>query len=194
MKKLLAIFLAFILFIPTASALAPDIGDLSVAELLDLREAIDNRLRELGYYPYIELQKNDQGEEVAVLQARLAELGYYKENVTGKYDSNTVTAVKAFEKANKLKQDGVATIDDQMLLFGTVASVSAASNQSAKSSAKSTESKSTESKAVYVWIPKSGSKYHRKESCSKMKDPKRVTLESAKSSGYTACSKCNPPK
>lgn len=45
-----------------------------------------------------------------------------------------------------------------------------------------------------VWIPKSGSKYHSKSTCSNMKSPKSVTLTEAKRLGYIPCSKCNPPR
>lgn len=43
-----------------------------------------------------------------------------------------------------------------------------------------------------VWIPTNGgNKYHSKPSCSKMKNPKEISLEQATKSGYTACQKCN---
>lgn len=45
-----------------------------------------------------------------------------------------------------------------------------------------------------VWIPKSGSKYHSKSTCSNMKGPSQVSLDVAKSLGYTPCKRCNPPK
>ena len=44
---------------------------------------------------------------------------------------------------------------------------------------------------VLVWIPKSGSKYHSKPNCSRMKNPRQVTLEAAIQAGYGPCSKCN---
>lgn len=42
----------------------------------------------------------------------------------------------------------------------------------------------------YVWIPNTGSKYHKTSTCSGMKNPSKVTVEEAKSYGYTPCSKC----
>lgn len=44
-----------------------------------------------------------------------------------------------------------------------------------------------------VWIPKSGSKYHSKSTCSNMKNPVQVTLAEAKDGGYGPCKKCRPP-
>ena len=48
------------------------------------------------------------------------------------------------------------------------------------------------SSGITVWIPQSGSKYHAKPSCSRMKYPSQVSLEEAKKRGYEPCSKCNP--
>ncbi len=44
--------------------------------------------------------------------------------------------------------------------------------------------------AVMVWIPKTGSKYHRNASCSNMKNPTQVTLSQAQKQGYEPCKKC----
>lgn len=45
-------------------------------------------------------------------------------------------------------------------------------------------------KGEMVWIPKSGSKYHSRSSCSNMKNPVEVGISYALSKGYTACKKC----
>lgn len=42
----------------------------------------------------------------------------------------------------------------------------------------------------YVWIPKSGKKYHYKKNCSGMRNPSKVKVSAAKKKGYTACKKC----
>lgn len=42
----------------------------------------------------------------------------------------------------------------------------------------------------YVWIPKSGKKYHISDSCSGMKNPQQVPLQDAINAGYEPCSKC----
>ena len=41
-----------------------------------------------------------------------------------------------------------------------------------------------------VWIPKTGSKYHRKLSCSNMKNPSQVSKQVAIQRGYEPCKKC----
>ncbi|MBE6622406.1 MAG: hypothetical protein E7630_05605 [Ruminococcaceae bacterium] len=50
---------------------------------------------------------------------------------------------------------------------------------------------SNDEKVTMVWIPKTGSKYHSNSTCSNMKSPKQVTLETAKKQGYTACKRCH---
>jgi peptidoglycan hydrolase-like protein with peptidoglycan-binding domain len=47
------------------------------------------------------------GADVQTLQQRLKTLGYFKATVTTKFGSITRTAVKAFQKANKLAADGI---------------------------------------------------------------------------------------
>ena len=42
-----------------------------------------------------------------------------------------------------------------------------------------------------VWIPRTGSKYHSRSNCSKMKNPVQVTLQEAVSMGYTPCKVCH---
>lgn len=46
---------------------------------------------------------------------------------------------------------------------------------------------------VVVYVTRTGSKYHR-YGCSYLKSCIKTTLSSAKSSGYSACSRCNPPR
>ncbi len=49
-----------------------------------------------------------RGAEVRSIQKKLKELGYYSGSVDGIYGSKTANAVKAFQKACGLTQDGVA--------------------------------------------------------------------------------------
>ena len=41
-----------------------------------------------------------------------------------------------------------------------------------------------------VWIPKTGKKYHSKQTCSNMKNPSETSLEKALKMGYEPCKKC----
>lgn len=53
------------------------------------------------------VQQGDNGQEVTALQQRLAKLGYFKGNVTGRFGSATKEAVIKFQKDKGLKADGV---------------------------------------------------------------------------------------
>ena len=54
------------------------------------------------------LKQGSRGDSVRQLQKKLIDLGYLSGSADGVYGSKTVAAVKAYQKANKLKADGVA--------------------------------------------------------------------------------------
>ncbi|WAL62528.1 peptidoglycan-binding domain-containing protein [Thermocoleostomius sinensis] len=53
------------------------------------------------------IQLNDEGEQVAELQQRLAELGYYNGDFSGVFDYATEAAVMQFQRNNGLEADGI---------------------------------------------------------------------------------------
>jgi cytoskeletal protein RodZ len=60
--------------------------------------------------------------------------------------------------------------------------------------ATSTKSTQTENKSVTVYVTKTGEKYH-SDGCSSLSKSKiPMSLSDARASGYTPCSKCNPPQ
>lgn len=63
------------------------------------------------------VRSGDKGIIVRSIQSMLQMKGY-SVSVTGTFDSKTVSAVKAFQKKNGLKQDGICGEDTQKLLFG----------------------------------------------------------------------------
>lgn len=129
------------------------------------------------------IKQGMKGDAVKNLQERLILLGYLASGkADGDFGGGTLSAVKAFQKANGLAVDGVV---------GTT-TLAALNSEDAIASA-SSKSNETE-KEIMVWIPKSGKKYHDSSSCSNMKDPKKVTLEEAVSMGYEPCKKCDPPR
>ena len=73
--------------------------------------------------PFRKLKKGMEGEDVYWLQKKLQELGYYTGTVTGGYYSGTASAVKAYQKANKISATGVA---DERTLESIYADVLAA--------------------------------------------------------------------
>ena len=89
--------------------------------------------------PYVQtavLKQGSNGGEVKELQRRLKEWGYYNGAVDGIYGKGTVEAVKAFQKKNGLKADGVAGIETYRAL-GMNDSVKVLENQNKGSSGSS---------------------------------------------------------
>ena len=70
---------------------------------------------------YVTLQSGDKGDGVTKLQQRLIELGYLTGSANGKYDTRTVSAVKAFQKQMGETQNGVASPALQRTLFSASA-------------------------------------------------------------------------
>ena len=71
-------------------------------------------------YSYNTLRKNDQGQDVMMLQKALAELGYLNGAEDGIYGTGTQTAVKNFQKDNGLDADGIAGKMTLEVLYGQV--------------------------------------------------------------------------
>lgn len=65
------------------------------------------------------LEKGDKGEDVKKLQKALKILGYYTGDLDGGYGPATEKAVKAYQKATDLTQDGVAGSKTLKKLFST---------------------------------------------------------------------------
>lgn len=62
------------------------------------------------------LRFRDKGDEVTKLQAALTQLGYYKGELDGVFGKGTLSAVKAFQKAESLTVDGAAGTKTQARL------------------------------------------------------------------------------
>ena len=58
---------------------------------------------------------------VASLQTRLTELEYYYDDITGFYSELTASAVRQFQKDNKMKSTGIADVDTQLRIFSSKA-------------------------------------------------------------------------
>ena len=133
MKKTLSVLLVFMILLPlsvlgenenTSIPIFPSKSDLtqfSDNQLLQLYEDVATTLRNRGKFPYVVLKSGATGDEVANMQRRLAELGYYTKDPTAKFDAATTAALKAFEKASGLKSDGVAAVADQEALYSAKA-------------------------------------------------------------------------
>ena len=87
------------------------------------------------------LKKGDKGDAVKKLQERLKELGYYNTVCDGDYGSQTVNAVKAFEKKHGYTQDGVADATMQKKLYSSSALSANSSTNTDSSTSTSTSLK-----------------------------------------------------
>lgn len=63
------------------------------------------------------MKEGDEGQDVMNLQQRLATLGYFTEELTGRYGSTTTAAVSAFQQNNGLEADGKAGPQTQAKLY-----------------------------------------------------------------------------
>ena len=71
------------------------------------------------------LGSGSSGVQVEDLQCRLSDLGYYGGEITGRYDTETVMAVKKVQKDLGIAQNGITTEELQNVLFSDEAPVSA---------------------------------------------------------------------
>ena len=72
--------------------------------------------------------KGDTAENTRMVQQRLADLGYYKGKVDGIWGSKTLAAVKSFQKAKGLVQDGIVGAKTEKALGITLSSGSTTSS------------------------------------------------------------------
>ena len=94
-----------------------------------------------------------------------------------------------FDLVDKSATEQTSSFDNDNLR--SEETLSAENNYSQSEEIEESTEQSTEIKEQMVWIPKSGSKYHSKASCSNMKDPSQVTKSEAEKRGYTPCKKCH---
>jgi len=68
-----------------------------------------------------DLGRYSEGVEVSDMQARLKELGYYDDAITGKYGIDTMTAVKTLQKNLGIAESGIATEELREVIFSDFA-------------------------------------------------------------------------
>ena len=114
---LLCVLLAVPAFAETAATAMPDLSGMNIVQLLELREQVERALVAQGSNPYFDIERGARSEQVSRIQERLTELGFYTSRITGQFDSATMKAFKQFEKAHNLNNDGLASREDQAVLF-----------------------------------------------------------------------------
>lgn len=91
------------------------------------------------------LQTGAQGDDVFTIQERLAQLGYLTSEYDGYFGDVTAEAIKAFQKANSIKETGTATKETVKAMFAD--SAISAKDSTASSKADTETSSKTESTA-----------------------------------------------
>lgn len=123
-KKLCSLLLAILLIVslfPLSTSQTE--ADFSGAELLEIWDWLIPKMLEENVFPLElrDLKRGNKGEQVIMLQARLRQLNYYRKALDGSFGTGTLSAWKAFEKAQGWKADGIASIEEQLLLYSTSA-------------------------------------------------------------------------
>ena len=80
---------------------------------------------------YTRLKKGSHGETVKTLQTALKDLGFYSGKIDGIYGKSTVNAVRAFQRKNGLKADGIAGPLTQEKLYSGSSSLPASTEKNA---------------------------------------------------------------
>lgn len=116
MKKILVLLL-LVVFMSTMTCVGITEQEYTEEELMQMWQQVISMMREAECYPYVELRQGDTGYEVIFLQARLMQLSYYGKPIARQFGSGTHAAMRMFEKVHKLPINGVASVEDQKLLF-----------------------------------------------------------------------------
>lgn len=94
--------------------------DRDTALALNDAQARGDRSFRTVYANYGDLRFGDRGAGVLALQRRLKQLGYFNTHPTGSFREITLHAVKAFQRANRLRVTGVADRQTLALLFRSI--------------------------------------------------------------------------
>ena len=127
------------------------------------------------------LKYGSRGEAVRKLQQALIDQGYLKGSADGVFGNKTENAVRAFQKAKKLKVDGLAGKKTQELLYGSSGSKTASTSASTSTSTSSASSSSSSASSSSAASSSNGSLFGGNYTTIRLKDEgARVkTLQSA---------------
>ena len=124
------------------------------------------------------IQYGDRGRAVKGVVEELHKQGYLASGTGSTFNDDVVAAVKEFQKAHKLKQDGKLT-DNTLtwLLWGM--------------SVSSVDKKYPKSDGQEVWVPTDGgTRFHSNPTCSGMSYARKLSARNAQTLGFTPCRKC----
>ena len=157
----------------------------------------ENKITELNAkLEYNEKQITNLQEANKLLQESNSKLEEEKSTLEGEKqtlenEKNELTT-KVDELKNASSTSSTTTSSSSEIQKSSTSTASSSTSNSKSSSVTSTTSSTNNDQSYTVYITNTGSKYH-SASCSYLRKSKiAITLNEAKSKGYTACSKCNP--
>lgn len=115
----------------------------------------------------------------------ISENGVQSNSVNIKVINELAERKKAQEKKEKRRQ---AALEKKETKTSSIQQRTATYTTSATSAGY--ESASQEYKEGYVYIPRTGHRYHKDSICSGMRNPSYVSISAAKKQGFTPCKKC----
>lgn len=168
-----------------------------LAEEAALKEAEEQRLAEEAAQAQARAQQKAAEEEVQK-QAETEKADAASQETTQMYASSTLNIRSSSSTDSEiLGKLGVNDTVDVISTDGDWTAILYNGNKAYVASAYLSSSKTTVLSESYtdevgeqVWIPKTGSKYHRRSGCSGMKNPTQVSRSKAESLGYQPCKKC----
>ncbi len=142
-----------------------------------------NDLEEFSKYSWIEPQPN-----VLVFETKDETEIDYTENEADAFD-NSQDAVPVFSAYAEIGSNIYETwaTDDICIVSDTVSDTNI---MTVLPGTVSDTDEATVPQDSYVWIPKSGKKYHNNAKCSNMSGPSKVTVNEAEELGFTKCKRC----
>ncbi len=151
-------------------------SDIITTHSNDLDSKITNLENEMNY---------DSLNEVNKLYETYQSENAYSDKVN---DWNTrITSLNKVAEEKKAEEEAAKKAEEEKQ--AQLAAEAAKKAEAEKVAQQATQQASEPAKEM-VWIPRTGSKYHSRSSCSNMKNPSQVTIDQAKSSGYSPCKKC----
>lgn len=131
------------------------------------------------------IQLDDEGNFIKAIIKELIKKNYLpKKTPTGRFTETVEKAVKQFQSDHQLEQTGMMDDDTLTLLFWNMTP-----NELDKITSPN------DAKTVYVPTD-GGKKRHKKDTCSGMEDPRKVSIRNAEYAGFDACKRngCGDPE
>lgn len=143
----------------------------------------ENKLKEMGFivFKYDTVSAGDKKDldgKISAVEIKNGESGTGDFKVGDTYETDAIVVLWSY-KYTKTEDNKTNT-----------SSGSTSSTPSSGQTSTVSPSISTTPSVEMVWIPQKNGKYHKKASCSGMKDPIQITKQEAINRGYDPCGKC----